>query len=99
MSGVTRAALGNDIQLVRMRELVSRHDPDSPWSEAIISDGRNRVMLISGPPGTPPDPHIHADFNEWWVGAGGTTQWQIGQYEPLLAKWLMEVILIARGTL
>jgi mannose-6-phosphate isomerase-like protein (cupin superfamily) len=53
----------------------------------IINDGRNRVALISSPPGTPPDPHIHPDYNEWWISVGGATQWQIGQYEPLVAGW------------
>ena len=79
--------LGNSIQLTRISDVVSRHDPDAPWFEVIISDGRNRVMIISGPPGTPPDPHIHADYNEWWIAVGGTTRWQIGQYEPLLATF------------
>ena len=83
----TKAALGNGIQLTRIADIVSRHDPSSPWFEVIINDGRNRVGLISGPPGTPPDPHIHPDYNEWWISAGGTTQWQVGQYEPLLATF------------
>ena len=73
--------------LIAIKDIVARHDPDSSWFEPIISDGRNRVMLISGPPGTPPDPHLHPDYNEWWISAGGTTQWQIGQYEPLLATF------------
>ena len=78
---------GGDIQLTRLGEVVARHDSTGAWSEVIISDGRNRVILISGPPGTPPDPHLHPDYNEWWISAGGTTQWQIGQYEPLRATY------------
>ena len=80
-------AVDDRIQVMKIGDIASRYDPNSAWAEVIINDGRNRVALISSPPGTPPDPHIHADYNEWWVGVGGATQWQIGQYEPLLAKW------------
>ena len=75
------------IQVLKIGDIASRYDPNSAWSEVIISDGRNRIVLISTPIGTPPDPHIHPDYNEWWISVGGTTQWQIGQYEPLIAEW------------
>ena len=75
------------IQLTNVGDVESSHDANSPWSEVLISDGRNRVILISGPPGTPPDPHIHPDYNEWWLNIGGITQWQLGQYEKLQAKF------------
>ena len=75
------------IQLTNVGDVESSHDANSPWSEVLISDGRNRVSLISGPPGTPPDPHIHPDYNEWWLNIGGITQWQVGQYEKLQAEF------------
>ena len=78
---------GGDILLTKLGNVIARHDPAGSWGEPIFTDGRNRVGLISGPPGTPGDPHIHPDFNEWWISAGGTTQWQIGQYEPLRATY------------
>ena len=87
MADTLAETTGGDIQLTRLGDVVARHDPAGPWSEVIISDGRNRVILISGPPGTPPDPHIHPDYNEWWISVGGTTQWQVGQYEPLRATY------------
>ena len=75
------------IQLTNIGDVESSHHINSPWSEVLISDGRNRVSLISGPPGTPPDPHLHPDYNEWWINIGGITQWQVGQYEKLQAEF------------
>ncbi len=77
----------NGVQIVRVKDLQAERDTDRSWYEVVVMDGRNRVGLICALPGTPPDPHIHPDYNEWWINVGGTTQWQIGQYEPLLAEW------------
>ena len=66
---------------------MGRHGEGERWAEVILEDGRNRAVWISGPPGTPPDPHLHPDFNEWWIALDGRTQWQIGQYEPVLSEW------------
>ena len=75
------------VQFTRTKDLAAERDAGGSWYEVVVSDGRNRVGLICALPGTPPDPHIHPDYNEWWINLGGTTQWQIGQYEPLLAEW------------
>ena len=75
------------VQFTRTRDLAAERDAGGSWYEVVVMDGRNRVGLICALPGTPPDPHIHPDYNEWWINLGGTTQWQIGQYEPLLAEW------------
>lgn len=74
------------IQLTRIKDLKAERDSGGSWYEVVVMDGRNKVGLICALPGTPPDPHIHPDYNEWWINVGGTTQWQIGQYEPLLAE-------------
>jgi mannose-6-phosphate isomerase-like protein (cupin superfamily) len=66
---------------------MGRHGEGERWAEVFLEDGRNRAVWISGPPGTPPDPHIHPDFNEFWIALDGRTQWQIGQYEPVLSEW------------
>ena len=75
------------VQFTRTSDLAAERDAGGSWYEVVVSDGRNRVGLICALPGTPPDPHIHPDYNEWWINLGGTTQWQIGQYAPLLAEW------------
>ena len=75
------------MQFIRTKGLAAERDERGSWYEVVVMDGRNRVGLICALPGTPPDPHIHPDYNEWWINLGGTTQWQIGQYEPLLAEW------------
>ena len=74
-------------RITRHSEIMGRHGEGESWAEQLLEDGRNRAVWISGPPGTPPDPHIHPDFNEWWIALDGRTQWQIGQYEPVLSNW------------
>ncbi|MQG37107.1 MAG: hypothetical protein FI719_02025 [SAR202 cluster bacterium] len=74
-------------RIARHSEIMGRHAEGTPWAEQLLEDGRNRAVWISGPPGTPPDPHIHPDFNEWWIALDGRTQWQIGQYEPVVSSW------------
>jgi len=76
-----------NLRVARHSETMSRHGEGERWAEQLVEDGRNRAVWISGPPGTPPDPHIHPDFNEWWIALDGRTQWQIGQYEPVLSSW------------
>lgn len=76
-----------NLRIARHEDIMGRHGPGERWAERLIDDGRNLAVWISGPPGTPPDPHIHPDFNEWWIALDGRTQWQIGQYEPVLSEW------------
>ena len=52
-----------------------------------MTTGGTTLSGFRAPPGTPPDPHIHPDFNEWWIALDGKTRWQIGQYEPIIAEW------------
>lgn len=73
--------------VARLADLVAQHAGQARWFEKIVLDGRNRAGLISSPPGTPPDPHLHPDFNEWWVVLGGEVRWQIGEYEPIVARF------------
>ena len=76
-----------NLRLAQHSEIMGRHGDGERWAERLIDDGRNLAVWISAPPGTPPDPHIHPDFNEWWIALDGRTQWQIGQYEPVLSEW------------
>jgi mannose-6-phosphate isomerase-like protein (cupin superfamily) len=56
-------------------------------SVTVVKDGRNRVAAITSPEGSPSDPHLHHDFNEWWVVMEGEVTYQIGQYEPFAAHF------------
>ncbi len=38
------------VQLTNVGNIKLQHRSDSPWGEVLISDGRNRVTLISAPP-------------------------------------------------
>ena len=56
-------------------------------SRVIVMDERNRMAVISSPGGSPGDPHLHDDFNEWWVVFGGEMRYTIGEYEPFKAHF------------
>jgi len=84
---MTSPAQTQNLTVTRHAEIMGRHPAGSRWAEVPITDGRNRAVWISGPPGTPPDPHIHPDFNEFWIILDGMTRYQIGQYEPIDALW------------
>ena len=56
-------------------------------SRILVRDGRNRAAVITSPGGSPSDPHLHPDFNEWWVVLGGEMQYTIGEYEPFIAHF------------
>ena len=52
-----------------------------------VLDGRNRAAAISSPAGAPSDPHLHADFHEWWVIMKGEVAYDIGEYEQVVASF------------
>ncbi len=56
-------------------------------SRIMILDSRNRMAVISSPGGSPGDPHLHDDFNEWWIAFGGEMRYRIGEYEPFKAHF------------
>jgi len=59
-------------------------------------DGRNRMAAISSPAGAPSDPHLHHDFHEWWIIMEGEVSYQIGEYEPVIAKF-GDIVIAAAG--
>ena len=72
---------------VKHETIMSNRNKGGRWSEGLVNDEIHKGVWICAPEGTPPDPHIHPDFNEWWVVLDGKTRWQIGQYEPVVAQW------------
>lgn len=54
-------------------------------SRVLIKDARNRMAVISSPGGAAGDPHLHDDFNEWWVVFGGEMLYTIGEYQSFVA--------------
>lgn len=72
--------------LISLPDIMAAH-PEERWSEKVAMDGRNRIAMISSPAGTPGDPHLHPDFNEWWVILNGEVEYVIGEHEPFVAKF------------
>ena len=56
-------------------------------NRVLIEDGRNRVTVITSPGGSPGDPHIHPDFNEWFMAFGGVMGFMVGEYTPFQATF------------
>lgn len=65
---------------------MARH-AEERWSEKVVMDGRNRAAMICSPAGSPGDPHLHPDFNEWWVILNDEVEYAIGEYEPFVARF------------
>ena len=56
-------------------------------NRVLIQDGRNRATVITSPGGSPGDPHIHPDFNEWFMAFGGVMGFLVGEYTPFRATF------------
>jgi len=52
---------------IKHLEIMSKYNKHPNPSEQVVSDKVHKGVWICGTPGTPPDPHIHPDFNESWV--------------------------------
>ena len=75
-----------NLPVTHLDDLIASHANEERWVEFPVFDGRNRAIVICAPPGTPGDPHLHPDYNEWWVILGGEIAWQVGEYEPVTAR-------------
>lgn len=60
---------------------------DATKSFKTVLDGRNRAAAISSPGGAPSDPHLHPDFNEFWIILGGEVAYDIGEYEQIVGTF------------
>jgi quercetin dioxygenase-like cupin family protein len=72
--------------LISLKEVMASH-PEKSWFEKVVLDGRNRAGMICSPAGSPSDPHLHPDFNEWWVILNDEVEYAIGEYEPFVATF------------
>ena len=72
--------------VTRLNSIMAAH-PQPRWSATVVRDGRNRAAMICSPSGGPSDPHLHPDFNEWWVILNDEVTYQIGEYEPFAARF------------
>ncbi len=67
---------------------VSRHfGSEFKSNRVLIQDSRNRISVITSPGGSPGDPHIHPDFNEWFMAFGGVMGFLVGEYQPFEARF------------
>ena len=86
-----------NLRLAQHSEIMGRHGDGERWAERLIDDGRNLAVWISAPPGTPPDPHIHPDFNEWWTILQGDLTFQVGEDRPLIEATQGDIVFVPEG--
>ena len=70
---------------------------EPPWSQAIISDDRNRANLICHGPGMSNNAHWHPDFDEWWAILKGELTWDVGGGRPLIEAQEGDVVFVPKG--
>ncbi len=56
-------------------------------NRVLLKDSRNRTTVLTSPGGSPGDPHIHPDFNEWFMAFGGVMGFLVGEYTPFRATF------------
>ena len=63
--------------LVRLADLKQKHTGQAGWSELLVADKNNRVEVISAPPGSKVQRHLHSDSPEYWIVEEGRIRFEI----------------------
>jgi len=63
--------------LVRLADLKQKHKGHADWSELLVADKNNRVEVISAPPGSKVQRHLHSDSPEYWIVEHGRIRFEI----------------------
>jgi mannose-6-phosphate isomerase-like protein (cupin superfamily) len=63
--------------LVRLADLKQKHKGHADWSELLVDDKNNRVEVISAPPGSKVQRHLHSDSPEYWIVEDGRIRFEI----------------------
>jgi mannose-6-phosphate isomerase-like protein (cupin superfamily) len=63
--------------LVRLADLKQKHKGHADWSELLVADKNNRVEVISAPPGSKVQRHLHSDSPEYWIVEDGRIRFEI----------------------
>jgi mannose-6-phosphate isomerase-like protein (cupin superfamily) len=63
--------------LVRLSDLKEKHRGHTAWSELLVADKNNRVEVISAPPGSKVQRHLHSDSPEYWIVEAGRIRFEI----------------------
>jgi mannose-6-phosphate isomerase-like protein (cupin superfamily) len=61
----------------RLAEIKAKHREQKNWSEAVIADSNTHAAVISAPPGSRVERHLHADSPKWWVVQEGVIRFEI----------------------
>src|SRR4030095_8437073 len=74
----------------RLADIKAKHKGKQDWSEPVIADNNTRAAVISAPPGSRVERHLHADSPEWWVVQEGVIRFEIerldGKMETVEAR-------------
>jgi len=76
--------------IVRLADLKAEHSGRANWKEVVIDDINSHAEVISAPPGTKIDRHLHPDSPHWWVIQQGRARIEVekpsGGYEVIQAR-------------
>ena len=83
----TKAAITAAEAAPKQEEFSNHFGAEFKSNRILIKDSRNRATVITSPGGSPGDPHIHPDFNEWFMAFGGVMGFLVGEYTPFRATF------------
>ena len=83
----TKAAITASADAPKQEEFSNHFGAEFKSNRILIQDSRNRATVITSPGGAPGDPHIHPDFNEWFMAFGGVMGFLVGEYTPFRATF------------
>ena len=83
----TKAAITAAGDAPKQEEFSNHFGAEFKSNRILIKDSRNRATVITSPGGAPGDPHIHPDFNEWFMAFGGVMGFLVGEYTPFRATF------------
>ena len=72
-------------QRTSLSDLLAAHE-ETPWSEDVIVNDRNRVRVIYNQPGESVFDLINPDNDEFWIVLFGQISWRIGDEGVMNAR-------------
>jgi mannose-6-phosphate isomerase-like protein (cupin superfamily) len=79
-----------------LSDLLAAHE-ETPWSEDVIVNDRNRVRVIYNQPGESVFDLINPDNDEFWVVLFGQISWRIGD-EGVMNARPGDIVFVPAGT-
>lgn len=80
----------------KLSELLAAHE-ETPWSEDVIVNDRNRVRVVYNQPGEAVFDLVNPDNDEFWIVLFGQVTWRIGGEGTMNAR-PGDIVFVPAGT-